>query len=136
MLPSRDHTPTTSSAGSKVKRELPPPVVLSIQTSTLLAFWSLISSATRLPSGESVGLYYTAGWPISAQFFARPVDPGERGEGCADAGVVYQRPVLCDGDSRPICGGLKSDYIREHCRAPGNRDSRCVERDADPLHLV
>src|ERR1700674_1536006 len=64
MVPSRDHTPTTSSAGSKVKRELPPPVVLSIQTSTLLAFWSLISSATRLPSGESVGLYITAGSPI------------------------------------------------------------------------
>jgi hypothetical protein len=51
-----------------VKRELPAPVVLSIQISTLFAFWSLMSTATRPPSGESVGLSMMAGsliWPSS-----------------------------------------------------------------------
>ena len=47
-----------------MKRELPAPVVLSIQISTLFAFWSLISSATRLPSGESMGFAMMAGSPM------------------------------------------------------------------------
>ena len=63
MLPSRDQTPTTSSEGSNVKRELPPPDVLSIQISTLFAFRSLISAATRPPSGESVGFDVMAELP-------------------------------------------------------------------------
>src|SRR6266496_5856548 len=69
VFPSRDHTPVTSSAGSNVKRELPAPVVLSSQTSTLLAFGSLMSTATRLPSGENVGLHIIAGSPIRPSSF-------------------------------------------------------------------
>src|SRR6266700_4260144 len=61
LLPSRDHTPTTSSDGSKVKRILV--VAPAIQTSTLLAFGSLMSTAIRVPSGEMVGLEMTAEVP-------------------------------------------------------------------------
>src|SRR5215467_12818932 len=65
MLPSRDHTPTTSSSLLKVKRVFPAPLVLSSHTSTLFSARSLTSTATRLPSGESVGLQITAGFPTS-----------------------------------------------------------------------
>src|SRR5882757_8557179 len=69
MFPSRDHTAATSSSGSKVKRALLAPMVLSSQTSTLLALISLMSTATRVLSGERVGFAMILGSPIRPSSF-------------------------------------------------------------------
>src|ERR1017187_452987 len=63
VVPSRDHTGVTSSAGLKVNRDPPPCASSKTQTSTLLALRSLLSSATRVPSGEIAGLAITPTGP-------------------------------------------------------------------------
>src|SRR5262245_2500823 len=79
-LPSGDQTGVVSAAGSKVKRDLTPRAASITQISRFLA--STASTATRLPSGESLGLSASesdttcpAGFPLRS-IHCNCVEPG------------------------------------------------------------